>query len=522
MADDSLTKIDEIVERILAQRKDLTKGEILALIENKKREMCGFLSDEGAARLIAQDLRVEIGGQVERMRIKDLLAGLDDVTTTGRVAALWPMKEFRKSDGSVGKVTRFLLADGTGEINCIAWDEKAEELSTAELRGKILRVMHGYTREGLAGEVELHCGERSELVISPEDADEKDYPRYEEFFTSIGEITYEKGEVNTVGIVKVPPRFLTFKKEGVEGSVLRTKIIDKTGKIAVVAWNNRADELKQLERGQTLQIVNARVKRGMNGLPELHINGRSQVAVLSEKPKHLEKPVLKLVKISEFKPGMKDVDVLVHVLKVGQIREVKKATGGSLYVERLLVGDDSGIIEASLWSKNIDLLKETKEGDILLIEEASVRERLGEISLSVGEESFIQANPQIHEAKALAYPRITRIRELTESRTPIIVEGTVVDTPTFREVKMAGGEKIGVTSVRISDGSGEVKISFWRQLAKTASTLMKGDKIRVTGLYVKPGLTEKLELSSRALTTLNVLSKFEGNSTSEPPRRSVN
>ncbi|MEM3595413.1 MAG: hypothetical protein QXL25_02345, partial [Candidatus Bathyarchaeia archaeon] len=51
---------EEIIKRILSQRHELKRDELLRLIDDKKKEAQGLLSDEGAARLVAQDLLVRI------------------------------------------------------------------------------------------------------------------------------------------------------------------------------------------------------------------------------------------------------------------------------------------------------------------------------------------------------------------------------------------------------------------------------------------------------------------------------
>ena len=107
-----------IIEKILAQKEDLNENEVIALVEEKKNDFQGLLSDEGAALLVAQDLDVEIEQQesLEELHINDLIPNLNDVTITGRVVDIWPIKEFTKRDGNIGKLTRLVLTDKTSNI----------------------------------------------------------------------------------------------------------------------------------------------------------------------------------------------------------------------------------------------------------------------------------------------------------------------------------------------------------------------------------------------------------------------
>ena len=80
-----------------------------------------MLSDEGAALLVAQDLNIEIEqqGSLEELQINDLIPNFNDVTITGRVVDVWPIREFTKRDGNIGKLARLVLTDKTGKIFCV-------------------------------------------------------------------------------------------------------------------------------------------------------------------------------------------------------------------------------------------------------------------------------------------------------------------------------------------------------------------------------------------------------------------
>ena len=494
-----MDNVDEVVETILKQRKDLTKEAVLKLMENRKLEAGGFLSDEGAARLVAQDVLVKIGGKSsEEVHLEDLVSGLGDVTVTGLVLTVWPLQEFKRFDGTVGKMVRFATANKTGTIHCVAWGSKAQELSNSDVEGKVVRIIHGYTREGLASPVEIHCGERSQIIVSLEGTSNESYLKVENLFTKIGDVSLEKRELNVVGVVKTAPRLLATER----GSVLRARLVDDTGTIAIVAWNEKVEELRELSKGDTLQIMFGKAKSNIRGLPEIHIDRRSRTSILKGKPSPLGEFQLRATKISELKPRMIGVDLLARVLAIGQINEVKTLGGASARVGRILLGDETGIVAASLWDEKAMLVEKMKEGDVLLIEEASTRERMGEISVSVGKNGSVEINPRVPE---VPYSKVTRLSELAEIPFLVMIEGTIVDTPMLRQVQTSSGETVEVASTKVNDGTGEATVSFWRQLAKKASAFSTGAKVRVIGLRIRPGLAGNLELSSGFLTKIEAL-----------------
>jgi len=489
----------------------LTRERLLALIEDKKKQAGNLLSDEGATRLVAQDLLVEIEAKrMAEIGIIDLVTGLNDVTITGRVMVVWPAQEFRKSDGSTGKILRFLLADGTGKIHCAAWNAKAERLEREGLmQGKIVKIAHGYTREGLAGSVELHCGDRSDIIISPAGVKDADYPRFEEFFVNIAGITLDKKEVNVIGVVKSEPKLFTFQRQDGEGYVLRTRIADRTGNIAVVIWNEKVGEIRDLKRDDVLQVINGRVKKDLSGFPEIHVDKRSKVEIFKESPSYLQAPASRFTKIAALKPTSRGIDLLVRVVRVGEQRELRRTTGETTHVGRLLVNDDTGLTRISLWDEHAKLLEHVKEGDILLIEEASTRERAGAISINVGKTASVTVNPQIEDAEKPAPPKATRIKDLPRASGMVIVEGTLTETPVLREVLSEGGEKIEVASSRIRDETGEARVSFWRALARQAVEIQSKMRVRLVGIRFRVGMNGEVELSSDPLTRLEIMRKPE-------------
>ena len=62
---------------------------------------------------------------------------------------------------------------------------------------------------------------------------------------------------------------------------------DGTGKIIVVLWNNKVDELSDLKVGDHIEIFRAKVRRDLNGNPEIHIDGSVEAAILSNLPSEL-------------------------------------------------------------------------------------------------------------------------------------------------------------------------------------------------------------------------------------------
>ena len=286
--------LEDVVKQILSSRRDLTRDEVLRMIEEKKASAEDFFTDEAAARMVASDLAVEVPTELlqPRLEIKNLTSGLDDVTVTGRVIILYPPQIFTRSDLSEGRVARLLIADRSGTLRIVLWDEKARMVERGEIKqGQIVKFSHGYVRDGLDGRPELHVGPQANIQISPPDIDEDMYPPITQFLKKIREITRRDKKANVVGTIQQIHPVSTFKRQnGTDGKVGRLQLEDETGRITVVFWNRKVDDLGDVKRGDRLQIMGARVKERLDGRVELHVENRTQIQILSQKPPHLPSP----------------------------------------------------------------------------------------------------------------------------------------------------------------------------------------------------------------------------------------
>src|SRR5437660_12416451 len=99
---------ENLLNQILAKNPDLQREELLAMVERKKQESHGLLSDEGAVRLLAQQL-AGLSGQavnISDLRISSVQAGLSDAPISGELLSLSQLREFQRSDAAVGKRVR--------------------------------------------------------------------------------------------------------------------------------------------------------------------------------------------------------------------------------------------------------------------------------------------------------------------------------------------------------------------------------------------------------------------------------
>lgn len=496
---------DEIIERILTVRRDLSRKRVDELIAERKRDYSGFLSDEGAARLVAHELlgKFKVEGRVlEDTPIGKLVPGLNDVTISGRVLIVWPLKRFTRKDGSTGSMIKLLIADKTGKAICVIWDpEEKEDIVWEDVDGVGVRVMHGYTREGLRGGVEVHVGGRGSIQVNPPNLKVEDLPTLEDSIDKIGKL--RSGEwVNIEGTVKSKPQSMTFNREGVDLKVSRLTIADSTGEAIIVAWNKAADRLQDVNLGDRVEVRYGYVKEGIDGEVEVHLGADSILAVEREK-RELEGMKVDTVRLSDVKPWMKTVNVLGKVLNKGEVRSIEVEGRGKVEVAGMLIGDESGLMTISLWDEKAKLIEELDLENVVLVEGATVSQRGGRTILNVGKYSKIKVNLEDLDVK-ISEP--VKVKDLDKVEGLVMVEGKIVGEPILKTVETVNG-KVDVSSFDVNDGTAEAPVSLWREHSKEGVKLHPGDVVRFIGMSVRRRFDGAMELTSNSLSKLEVISE---------------
>ena len=367
---------EKIIEQILSRRPEISRKEILEKLEMEKRKTGGFISDETLLRMIAAEFSVEIPQDkalTPTLSIVDLIPSLNDVTLIGRVVAAFPPKAFKGNRS--GKVASLLVADQSGILRVVLWNDKTSLMQSGEINvGQIIRFSHGYTKEDRSGRVELHIGEKSEIEINPQDVGAKDYPTIGKFTTKIGNISQalRNKKVNIIGTVKELFSASTFQRQDSSvGKVMRFVLAEETSEIPGVAWNEKVDELeKTLGKGVRLRIVNAKVKKGIGGSLEIHVDAETYVETLA--------PEEEFLKIADLREGSNIVNVEGEVVTKPILRDVKTSKGELVKLATFELKDETGRTWVSAWRMHADSVKDLKVGDKIIMKNVYVKKGFGD------------------------------------------------------------------------------------------------------------------------------------------------
>src|SRR3989338_9371145 len=155
---------EEIIAKI-KEKSGASEAELSGKVAAKMSQLAGLVSREGAAHIVASELGIRLVDQLSgRLQIKNILNGMRDVETVGKVMQVFDERSFT-ANGKEGRVASIQVADETGSIRIVLWNEKADNAKLAKA-GDIIKVKSAYVRER-NGISELHLGDRSTILINP-------------------------------------------------------------------------------------------------------------------------------------------------------------------------------------------------------------------------------------------------------------------------------------------------------------------------------------------------------------------
>jgi replication factor A1 len=354
---------ENLLNQILAKNLDMSRAELLSMVERKKQESHGLLSDEGAVRLLAQQL-AGLSGQsvsISDLRISSVQAGLSDATFSGEILSINQLREFQRSDGSVGKLVRVKLKDGSGQITCVLWDSMAEIVEKEQLTiGSKLRLAHGYTRLGLAGEVEFHLGSRSNIeILSRTTTTSPAFSSRE---------TQESPSIN-ISPETVRVRIKKLQKSRGENGPAWALCENEEGLMMAKFWDDNMETVLSMGEGSVITIKNPWMTE-RNGM--VYLNAGAKSSITKETLVDIESPPP--VTIASIKPGNKLYTTRGVVVERTDPREIETREGRRTRVSNIRVEDGTGKIRIALWDNHAQIVESLRMGDAIRLTGIKARE----------------------------------------------------------------------------------------------------------------------------------------------------
>ena len=354
---------DDLLNQIISQNPSIARDQLLTMIEQKKQESHGLLSDEGAVRLVAQQLSISAlpSSNIGDQSISSVHSGLNNSTITGQVIMVGEVREFQRSDGSQGKVLRMNVGDYSGKITCVFWDQMADSVGREALTpGAQVRLLHGYTKAGMGGEVEFHLGSRASFQILKRS--QTNLP--DTGPTPTPSVNFRASDQLRVRLVKLQ------KSQSDKGPTWAL-CSNESGLLIAKFWDNQAQDVLAFGEG-SLVVVQGHWVTERNGMVYVNIGSKSTIA--KESADFVARTHVST--IGTVQPGPALWTISGKIIDRGDVREIETKEGRKTRVANLNIEDDTARIRVSLWDAHAVKTESLRVGDHIMLTGVRVRENM--------------------------------------------------------------------------------------------------------------------------------------------------
>ena len=493
--------LKEIIETISTEA-GIGKEEIHQLINKKMDELGEFVTELGAAHIVAREMGVDLSSEPpvkeqSVIRIDQLVPDLNNVSILGRITRLYDSHSFKRKDGTDGILQSIIIEDKTGSMRIVFWDEKAGELQNNNCKtGDPIRIFNGYTRLGRDGSTEVHLGARSQLQIRPSGIKDDELPDFKPTHTKIQDIKGNEIDVSIRGKITQIDDTLEFERsDGTKGQKRGLVVGDETGEIYINLWNEKVEKLDSFSLGDIVELVGFSAKIGLKGFVELHSNRFSSISEVSEikdivvkkgfvgSVKGDDNLLLKINQISELNSLVSMKGLIVDVSSVHEFSRENKTTGK---VRNLTITDDTGIIRIVLWDDKTQLVNEDDINKLFTIFNGFTRKgRFEEVEIHCRNQTQIDIEEKDLDYLKQYFMEFSNINDLTEDETEVNIKGTITELGTIQEIETKDKENVRVLNFKVEDSTADIRITCWRENVDKLHNLFVGDTIEILRARVK-------------------------------------
>ncbi len=492
----------EKIKTIIIEQSGISREEVEKLVQEKKELLGNLATEEGAAVLVAVELNVEVKEPEEekpekKILIKDLQEGMTSVSALdGVVMEILRIKRFERRTGSTGQMASMRIADNTGEIRLVLWEEQSEAVEKGKIhKGNLLRIIRGFTRKGLSGDLELHVGRLGKVIVNPSDLKPENFPKPAMDAIPFTELEVGMPDVTIEGMVtEVSPARAFTRPDGSQGRIATLRLTDEDEAVMrVVFWDEQAPKASRYSVGDRIQIISGYTREGTAGEVEVHVGKATQIKTLE---KAFVKPKPRPVPLPEIRHRMDSFDVEGCVAEVTPLRLFTRSSGEAGVVADIYMTDGENWARASLWDKHAETVGRVKPGDIIRIRSAYTREDQYGLTINAGRQASIEINPP-DIPKGLFPPLSTEpktIKEIKPNMTGVALEATIQELGELKEFQRQDGSTSSVIHFQFTDETGSIPTVAWGEKAETLSKAQSGQKISIRGAYVKMSARGENEL----------------------------
>ncbi len=357
-----------LYERILEL---IPESELKERIDKKIQSVGGLLSEEGALLLIAGELGISIEEEHKEKKhffISDINEGMQHIDISGRIMRIFDANTFQRKTGIEGRVQNIVIADKTGSIRIVFWDDQIDKIKQFK-RGDVVTIRNGYLRKGLNNQFEISLGKEG-VITSGHDS--PDYPPIEYVKIKIRDIEDKMNNIDITGRVSSVFGVREFlKKDGSTGKVGNFTIMDDTGEIRVTLWDKKAELLNNLVKNDLIRIENAYSKMGLNSV-EINLGFSSNISIEKGEREDIPKAESSKKSIGDLEENMRGINLEGIVKEIYELRTFNRDNRIGK-VGRFLLSDGSNEVKVVLWDDKTEMLEKLFPGINVKIDSCNIK-----------------------------------------------------------------------------------------------------------------------------------------------------
>lgn len=453
-----MTEFENLVEKLLKQKPELTRLDIEEQIKHKKEKIgAGYLTDQGALFLIASDFGISLSDPLKvEMGLKDLYAGAKEISLETRVLNMSPAKQFSRKDGSPFYLRTMTVYDKNSTASVKLWDDKANLPGIENLKpGDLVKIIKAYVKSDLNGFPTINIGSGSNIEVTD---NKSEIPTIDKITKDISELQEGQKDLVILGIIDGVVNSMEYtNSRGQHGNALRMRLKGKDGQaMRVILWGKDGSDIpNRISQDSKVRLIGVNIKNGNQGL-EIHGNDSTIIEIEGDK---------------EAKP---------IIARIISIATAENGTSLILGVDKKKI-----IYNISDYSNSTSICK---EGDVIECMPSKVYGN----SVTLDNDSFVRKLENDESIPSLSKLR-TKINEIKVDGN-YCIECIILKIPERREVQTKSGESILLSEMFVEDDTCQIWVKGWRNQARLLEKCELGEIISITGLNAKVGLEGRIEL----------------------------
>jgi replication factor A1 len=292
------------------------------------------------------------------------------VSLTGRVELISAISRFYRKNGREGQVARIQLADDSGRIVLVFWDEQTEVIERLR-SNNVIKIVNGQVRND-GQHLEIHVRREAKITVFDEHPDEISESTSE--WCKITSLIPGMVDINVLARVMIVGQMHEFiRSSGETGKVREVFLMDETGWIRLTLWNEKTSELDKLTRNDVVLVEGAYTREGPRGV-DLNLDkmGNLRVNPLLKEADSLPMYSVTFSSIDTLRIGL-NVSVKGTLSSTPDVKTVVTKDGRELRVASVQIQDNTGEVRASFWRSLAEKFEGSKVGSEIIVQNAYVK-----------------------------------------------------------------------------------------------------------------------------------------------------